>query len=91
MAVDTGTTDHDVVYNREAALTADPFSLTIFESAVRQDSSLVEVHSPAILCLGQWEFIRVEKLPDGSIDDLIGRVAENVDDGVRRVKNVGVV
>jgi hypothetical protein len=33
----------------------------------------------------------MEELPDGPINDLIGGVAENVDDRVGRVENVCVV
>jgi hypothetical protein len=91
MSVDTRTTYHDIVDNRKAALTADPFSLAILESAVRQHGCLVETYSSAILGLGNRKLIWVEKLPDGSIDNLIRRVAENVDNRVGRVKNAGVV
>lgn len=91
MSVDTRTTDHDIVNNREATLTADPLSLAVLESTVGQDSSLVEVDASAVLCSGERKLIRVEELPHGPIDDLVGRVAKNVDYGVGRVKNVGIV
>jgi hypothetical protein len=91
MSIDTRATDHDIVDNGEAAFTADPLSLTVLESAVGQDGSLVEVYSSAILCSGERKLVWVEELPDGSIDDLVRRVAKDVDDGVGRVENVCVV
>jgi hypothetical protein len=91
MAVDARTTDHDIVNDGEATLTADPLSLAVLEPAIGQDSGLVEVDASAILCSGERKLIGMEELPDGPINDLIGGVTENVDDGVGRVKNVCVV
>jgi hypothetical protein len=34
MAVDARTTDHDIVNDREATLTADPLSLAVLEPAI---------------------------------------------------------
>jgi len=44
-----------------------------------------------VLLSRQRELFRVEELPHRPVDDLVGRVAEDVDNGVGRVQDVGIV
>ena len=74
-----------------AAFTADPLALAVLQAAVRQDGSLVEPHAAAVLCFGEGKFVWMKKLPYGPVDDLVGSVAEDVDNGIRRVQDVGIV
>jgi hypothetical protein len=91
MSVDTGAADKDIVDDGEAAFATDPFSLAVLQAAVGQDSSLVQSDAALMVGFGQREFIRMEELPDGAIDHLVGRMAEDVDNGVGRVQDVGVI
>lgn len=88
MSIDTGTAHHYIVHNRETAFAADPVSLTVLEATVGQHSCLVKRYSATIFGLGEVQLLRVEELPYRAIDDLVRRVTENVDNGVRRVQDV---
>lgn len=91
ISVDADAADEHVVDDGEAAFAADPVALAVLQAAVGQDGRLVEAHAAAVAGLGQWQLVGVEEVPDGAVDDLIGRVAENVDNGVGRVENMGIV
>jgi hypothetical protein len=51
--VDAGTTDHDIVHDRETALASYPVTLTVLQTTVGQYSGFVKPHSSAVLRLGQ--------------------------------------
>jgi hypothetical protein len=85
MPVDARAAYHYIVDDGEAALAADPVPLAILQTAVRQDSSLVEAHSSAVLCLCDGQFLWVKELPYRAVDDLVRGMTEDVNDGVRRV------
>lgn len=90
VSVDTGAADHDVVNNRKAALAANVVPLAVSDASVGQDGSLVKLHASTVLCFGEWNLSWVEPLPARPVDDLIGRVAQDVDDRVRRIENAGI-
>mgnify|MGYP006877425150 CR=1 FL=1 len=91
LAVNAGAANKHVVDDGEAAFAADPVALAVPQSTVGQDSSLVESDAAAVLLSRQWELFGVEELPHGPVDDLIGRMTEDVDNRVGRVQYVGIV
>lgn len=90
MTIDGGATHHDIVDDGKAAFAANPIALAVFDAAVGQYSSLVKPHASAVELLGQGHFIRMEEVPDGSVQDFIGGVTKYVDDGIRRVQNISI-
>ena len=91
MAVDAGAAYEHVVDDGEAAFAANPVALAVPQPAVGQDGGLVESDAAAVLLFRQRELFWVEELPHRPVDDLIGRVAEDVDNRVGRVQDVGIV
>lgn len=89
--VDTCAHHHHVVNDGEAALAANPLSLGILHAAVRQHGRLVLRHSLSVEFADVRELLFVEELPCRTIDDIIGGVAEDVDDGVGSVENARIV
>lgn len=89
-AIDTGAANHHIVDDGETALAADPSTIAVPDLAVSQDGSLVKLDATAVEVLRKRDLFRVEKVPAGLADDLIGSVSENIDDGVRGVKNAGL-
>jgi hypothetical protein len=76
--VNTGTANHDIVDNGEAALAADPVALTVLQTTVGQDGGFVKADSSAVLRFCQRQFFGMEEVPYRPVDNLIGCVAENV-------------
>lgn len=85
MSIDASASDKDIVDDGEATFATDPFPLAILQAAIGQDSGLVQSHSPAVMRPGQRKFIWMKKLPHGPIDYLVGRVTEDVDNGIGRI------
>jgi hypothetical protein len=79
LSVDAGAADEHIVDDGEAAFAADPFSLAILQATVRQDGGLIQPHAAAVLCLCEGKFIGMEELPNRPVDDLVWRMAEDVD------------
>ena len=90
-AIDGGAADHDIVHDGEAALATDPVALAVPDAAVGQDGGLVEVDAATMELLGEGDLVGVEEVPAGLVDDLVRGMAEDVDDGVGRVENVGIL
>jgi hypothetical protein len=44
-----------------------------------------------VLQLGQRDLVRMEPVPDRPIDDFIRGIAENVNNGIGRVEDTGVL
>lgn len=82
LSVDASAADKDIIDDGEAAFAADPFALAILQAAVGQYGSLVKPHAAAVLCFGQRNLVGVEELPHGPVDDLVGGMAEDVDNRV---------
>lgn len=91
VAVDGGTADHDVVDDREAAFAANPVTLAVPDAAVGQDGRFVEPHTAVVELLRDRDFVRMKKVPDGAVDNLIRRVSQDVDNGVGRVEDMGII
>jgi len=91
MAIDGNAADHDIVDDREAALASDPVALSVLDATVGQDGSLVEPHASTVELLGDWDFLGMEEVPAGAIDDLVRSVAEDVDNGVGRVEDMSIL
>lgn len=89
-AVDTGAANHDIVNDGETALAADPVTITVPDLAVGQNGSFVELDATTVEVLGERNLIRVEEVPAGPADDLIGSVSEDINDRVRGVKNASL-
>lgn len=88
--INTGTAHHHIVDDGETALAADPGTIAVPDLAISQDGSLVKFDAAAVEVLRKGDLLRVEKVPARLADNLIGSVTENIDDGVRRVKNAGL-
>lgn len=82
LSVDASAADEDIIDDGEAAFAADPFTLAVFQATVGQYGSLVEPHAAAMLCFGQRNLVRMEELPHGPVDDLVGGMTEDVDNRV---------
>jgi hypothetical protein len=91
MSIDAGAADEHIVDDGEAAFATDPFTLAVLEAAIGQNGGLVQSYAAAVLGSCQGEFIWMKKLPHGAIDYLVRRMAEDVDNGVGRVQDVGVI
>ena len=89
MAIDAGAAHHNIVDDRKAAFTSNPFALAVFDAAVRQDGGLVKLDASKMKLLGERFVLLVEEVPSGSIDNLVRSVAEDVDDGIRGIEDVG--
>ena len=90
-SVNGGAADHDIVDDGEAALAAHPIALAILDAAVAQHGGLVEPHAPTVKPLRDRHLVRVEEVPNGPVDDLVWRVAQDVDNGVGRIEDMGVL
>lgn len=86
--VNTGANDHDIVDDGETALAANPLTVLAQDVAVSQHGCFVHDNLPLVELLSIGQFILVEEVPCGTVDDLIWCVAENVDDRVGRVEDV---
>jgi hypothetical protein len=91
MSIDGGAAHHDIVDDGEAALATDPVALAILDAAVRQYGSLVEPYASIMELLCNRYLIGMEKIPDRTVDNLVGSMAENVNNGVGCIENVGMV
>lgn len=86
--VNTGANDHDIVDDGETALAANPLTVLAQDVAVSQHGCFVHDNLLLVELLSIGQFILVEEVPCGTVDDLIWCVAENVDDRVGRVEDV---
>jgi hypothetical protein len=86
--VNTGANNHDIVDNGETALAANPLASLAQYVAVGQHSRLVHDDLPLMKLLGIGQFILVEKVPCGMVNDFIWCVAKDVDDRVGRVEDM---
>lgn len=59
----TGACDKNIVYDREDTLASHPSAISIFDLAIIQNSSLVQLDSSAVNGTSKRDFIRVEILP----------------------------
>lgn len=82
MSINGGAANHDIVDDREAAFTADPIALAVLDAAVGQHNCLVELHASIMELFSEGDFIGMEKIPNGPIQNLFGGVSKYVDDGV---------
>jgi hypothetical protein len=90
-SVNTRTNYHYIVYNGEAAFTADPLAISVLDTTIRQHSSFVRGHSFLVERAHVGEFIRREEVPCWFVDHFIRRVAEDVDYGVGSVEDACIV
>jgi hypothetical protein len=86
--VDTGAHNHDIVDDGKTTLAANPLAILAQYVAVGQHGCLVHDNLPLVELLSIGQFILVEEVPCGTVDDLIWCVAENVDDRVGRVEDM---
>jgi hypothetical protein len=91
MTVDGGATNHNIVHNGEAALATDIIADAIADPGIRENSSFVKIHASAVFGLREWDFIRVEPIPNGPVDDLIRGESEDVDNRIRAIENTGIL
>lgn len=89
-AVDGCAHDHDIVDDGETALAARPLSLLVLDPAIRQHGGLVHLNALFVERLGEWQFIFGEKVPAGTVDNLVWSPAQDVDNGIGRVEDAGV-
>jgi hypothetical protein len=90
-SIDAGAAHHHVVDDREAALTTNPLALAVLDLAIGEDSSFVEFHASTVELPRERNLIGVEKLPARPIDDFVGSVSENVDNGVGAIEDSRIV
>lgn len=64
IAVDAGADHHDIINYGEAAFASDPVSLTVPESAIRENRSLIEPYATTMLGLGNGKFLGMEEIPN---------------------------
>lgn len=85
--VDTCANDHHIVYNGETAFAANPLAVLAHYIAVCEHRSGIHHHTFAVEFLRIRQLIVGEEIPRGAVDNLIWSVAENVDNGIRRIKH----
>jgi hypothetical protein len=87
--VDAGACNHNIIDDAEAAFTANPFSMGVSDVTVSKDGGFVHGDASAMELLGVGHVGGFEEVPCGLADDFVGGVAENIDDGVRRIQYNG--
>ena len=65
-------------------------SLSVSDAAVRQHGRLVHLHSLLMKLARVRQLFQWEKIPCRTVDDFIGSVAEDIDDGIGGVEDAGV-
>lgn len=82
---------HDIVDDGETALAGHPFTLTVLETTIGQDRSLVQVYAAVVQLPGYGQVFGVEKVPTGTVDNLIWGVPEDVNDRIGGIENQRLV
>jgi hypothetical protein len=91
LTIDAGATDHDIIDNGEATLASYPVALAVFNTAVCQYGSFVELHTSQMELLGEGSVLDMKEVPGRSVDDLVRGVAEDINNGVGRVENMSTL
>lgn len=91
MAVDGRATNHDIVHDGEAAFTADIVAVTVADLGIGENGSFVKVYASTVLSFCKRDFLFVEPVPDGPVDDLVWGKSEDVDNGIGAVENLGIL
>jgi hypothetical protein len=86
--VNTSANNHDIVDNGKTALAANPLASLAQHITVGQHGRLVHDNLPLMEFLSIRQFIFVEEVPCGTVDNLIWCVAEDIDDRVGRVEDM---
>lgn len=87
LAVNARADNHDIVDDGKAAFAANPPTRLVLDLAVIEHCRLVRGDLVLKVMLRIRYFLPREKFPAGTVDDFIGGVAEDVDDGLRRVED----
>jgi len=90
-SVDTRTNNHDIVNDGKTALATDPLRLSVLYPTVCEDSRLVQGDTLLLELAGEGQVFGGEEVPRRAVDDFIGSVAEDVDDGVGRIEDARLV
>lgn len=88
--ISAGAHNHNIIDASEAAFAIDPPAITMQEIAVGENCSFVELDAAAMELLSAIDVRRMEEIPARLIDDLIRRMSEDVNDGIRRVQNASL-
>ena len=86
--VNTSANNHDIVDNGKTALAANPLASLAQHITVGQHGRFVHDDLPLMELLSIGQFIFVEEVPCGTVDNLIWCVAEDIDDRVGRVEDM---
>jgi len=68
------------MYYREDTFTTDPFLVSILDTSVVKDGSLVHSHTPAMDVASKRNLLRVEVIEARSIDNIIWMVSQDIND-----------
>jgi len=80
--IDADAHNHDIVHDSEAALAANPLAISIPQTTVGQNCSLIEGNTSFMESLGLRELRLMKEVPRGPVDDFIRSVTENVNNRI---------
>lgn len=89
--VNSRTRNQDIVYHCEHTLTAHPRPILMANRTVTQHSSLIQPYAATMYTPCKGQFLRMEVVPAGPIDDLVRLVPQHDRDAIGGVTDRGVV
>lgn len=83
ISIEAGRSYDDRIYDGKDTLASDIFTSDAFQLAVRQNSSLIQVHTPSVNRASEWHLVRMKVLEAGSSDDILRTIPKDVGYRVR--------
>lgn len=78
------------MHDGKAALAAYPAAIAREYAGIVKNRSLVEKNTATMDGASEWHLVRMKVVKAGPAEDLSGRVAEDVNDGLGRVQDIGI-
>lgn len=90
MSIDTGTSYKYLVDNGEDTFASDPTSVLAFDGSIVKDGSFVELNTTVVDASSKGDFVWMEIVEARFANHFVWKVAQNLDNGIRRIEDVGV-
>lgn len=88
--INTGTSNEDIVSDREYAFTTNPSSISASDPSIMEDSCFIQLHTTIMDLASKRHLFRMKVVEAGFASDLVRMIAQDVGNGFGSKQNVRI-